>query len=309
MGVNFTPQEGSALYRLLAENTSDIILKTDCQGFILHASQALERLGFVFPSMLIGPHILDLVHPSGADAVKSEHDAAISGRPKGNWTEFPALTRDNAERWFEIQVSRLTDDQGNVYGALSVMRNIDERRSFEERLFAACMTDQLTGLTNRRAFTNILQTLLDEESDGCLALFGIDHFKTVNMQHGPSVGDEVLVVFSDLLRTMVRSEDVVSRIGDETFAVLLKGATADKAESVCRRIVSTLSEINHTYGPGSLAITVSAGVARFGDTIDQTLKRAELALFFAKAKGRNRLEMDRPSPMRDVQRQPAWMHG
>lgn len=292
MGVNITPQEGSALYRLLAENTSDIILKTDCQGFILHASQALERLGFVFPSMLIGPHILDLVHPSGADAVKSEHDAAISGQPKGNWTEFPALTRDNSERWYEIQVSRLTDEQDQVYGALSVMRSIDERRSFEERLFAACMTDQLTGLTNRKAFMNMLQNLLDEKADGCLALFDIDHFKTVNMQHGPSVGDEVLVVFSDLLRTMIRSEDVVSRIGDETFGVLLKGATADKAEVVCQRIVSTLAEIHRTSGPGSLAITASAGVARFGSTIDHTLKRAELALFLAKAKGRNRLEMD-----------------
>lgn len=292
MGANITPQEGSALYRLLAENTSDIILKTDCQGFIIHASQALERMGFVFPSMLIGPHILDLVHPSCADAVRLEHDAAISGQPKGNWTEFPALTRDSSERWFEIQVSRLTDEQDQVYGALSVMRSIDERRSFEERLFAACMTDQLTGLTNRKAFMNMLQNLLDEGTDGCLALFDIDHFKTVNMQHGPSVGDEVLVVFSDLLRTMIRSEDVVSRIGDETFAVLLKGATADKAEAVCQRIVSTLAEIHRTSGPGSLAITASAGVARFGSTIDHTLKRAELALFFAKAKGRNRLEMD-----------------
>jgi diguanylate cyclase (GGDEF)-like protein/PAS domain S-box-containing protein len=297
MGVNITPQEGSALYRLLAENTSDIILKTDCQGFILHASQAIERLGFVLPSMLIGPHILDLVHPSGADAVRSEHDAAIDGRPNGNWIEFPALTNDNSEHWFEIQVSRLTDEQDQVYGALSVMRSIDERRNFQDRLFTASMTDHLTGLANRKAFMTMLQDLVDEDADGCLALFDIDRFKTINMQHGPSVGDEVLVVFSDLLRTMIRSEDVVSRIGDETFAVLMKGATADQAEAVCRRIVSTLADIHKTSGPGSLAITASAGVARIGHSLHHTLKRAELALFFAKAKGRNRLEMDSAAPM------------
>lgn len=292
MGVSITPQEGSALYRLLAENTSDIILKTDCQGFILHASQALEGLGFVLPSMLIGPHILDLVHPSGSDAVKSEHDAAINGCPRSNWIEFPALTTDNRQRWFEIKVSQLTDERNRVCGALSVMRSTDERRSFEERLFAASMTDDLTGLTNRRACMNMLQLLIEDEEDGCLALFDIDHFKTVNMQHGPSVGDEVLVVFSDLLRTMTRSEDMVSRIGDETFAVLLKGTTTGEAEAVCQRIVSTLADIHRNSGPDSLAITASAGATRFADTLDQTLRQAELALFFAKAKGRNRLEMD-----------------
>ena len=64
MGVGFTSREGSALYRMLAENTADIILKTDCEGFIVHASPAIEQLGVGFPSMLIGPHILDLIHPS-----------------------------------------------------------------------------------------------------------------------------------------------------------------------------------------------------------------------------------------------------
>ena len=93
---------------------------------------------------------------------------------------------------------------------------------------------------------------------------------------------------------------MVARIGDETFAVLLRGATAGNAESVCGRIVSTLADIHRTSGPGSLAITASAGVARFGGTTDHTLKRAELALFLAKAKGRNRLEMDSPALMPDV---------
>ena len=85
MGMKFTLKERSALYRLLAETTSDIIIKTDRAGYILHASPAIEQLGFAVPAMLIGPHLLDLVHPARAEELRAEHDAAIRGRPHEGW--------------------------------------------------------------------------------------------------------------------------------------------------------------------------------------------------------------------------------
>ena len=292
MQVDFTSREGSALYRLLADNTTDIILKTDRQGFIVHASPAIEQLGVVFPSMLIGPHILDLVHPSCADVVRSEHDAAICGRQGGRWVEFPALTKERDERWFEMQVRSLADDDDRIYGALSVMRSIEERRIFENRLFVAEMTDPLTGLTNRKAFITMLQHLVDEQAGGCLALLDIDHFKAINMQHGHSVGDQVLIAFAELLRRLVRSDDIVSRVGNERLAVLLPGTSPDQAEAVCQRIIASLAELRLPVRGKAISITASGGVSRIGRTIDDTIKRGELALFFAKTKGRNRLEMD-----------------
>jgi diguanylate cyclase (GGDEF)-like protein/PAS domain S-box-containing protein len=292
MGLNFTLQESSALYGLLAENTTDIILKTDRRGFVLHASQAIERLGFLLPNMLIGPHILDLIHPSFAAMIGLEHEAAIGGRRDGQWIEFPALTQDDRERWFEIQIRPLADDQGRIYGALSVMRSIEERRNLEEQLFAAAMTDPLTGLTNRRAFISMLRHLVDNRIGGCLALFDIDHFTAINMRHGQSVGDEVLVVFSDFLRAMMRSEDIISRIGGESIGVLLPRARPDIAEELCHRIISTLAEIRQASAANAVTITASAGIAGITGSLDNALRRAELALFLAKAKGRNRLEID-----------------
>lgn len=294
MGVGFTSHEGSALYRMLAENTADIILKTDCDGFIVHASPAIEQLGVGFP-MLIGPHILDLVHPSCAAAVKIAHEMAINGREDGKRVEFPALTKSGGDRWFEIQVRRLTDEHGTVYGALCVMRCIEERRRHEAELFAAGMTDSLTGLSNRKAFIGMLRHLVDERVGGCMALFSIDHFRTINMQYGQSVGDEVLVVFADLLRMLVRADDIVSRVGDESLAVLLPDTSADEAEAVCRRIVAALAEIRQVGSAQGFSVTVSAGVSRIEKSLDDTIKRAELALFFAKTKGRNRLEVDSAS--------------
>lgn len=292
MGIEFTPKETSVLYRLLAEDTTDIVLKTDREGYILHASPGLRRLGLQLNDLLIGHHIVDLVHSSWAEAIKSEHDAAIAGRPGGRWLELPVLTDTGEERWFELQFRDLGDEHGQVTGAICFMRSIEERRAMQEQIFAAAMTDPLTGLTNRKAFIAMLQHLVDTGVGGCLALFDIDHFKTINMKYGQAVGDEVLVVFADLLRTLMRSEDTISRIGSESIGILLPRARADQAEAICARVVTTLSEVRQTAGSQRLAITASAGVARIEGSLDDTLKRAELALFFAKAKGRNRLEMD-----------------
>jgi diguanylate cyclase (GGDEF)-like protein len=151
------------------------------------------------------------------------------------------------------------------------------------------MTDPLTGLTNRQAFVAMLQHLVQANAGGCLAIFDIDHFKAINMQYGQSIGDEVLVSFAEFLRTLVRSDDIVSRIGGESLGVLLLKATPDQAETMCQRIIAALAEIGQ-FGR-RISVTASAGVARIHGSVDDTIRRAELALFLAKAKGRNRLEM------------------
>lgn len=293
MGINFTFQESSVLYGMLAESTSDIILKTDMKGFIVHASPGIERLGVRQPDSMLGPHLLDLVAPEAKEAVEQAHSLAVAGRSSGEWVEFPAITADCRKRWFEIRFCELRGDDGVPYGALGVMRNIDERRVLNEKLFAATYTDSLTRLTNRTAFVTMLDHMLESEMEGCLALFSIDFFRSINMQYGQSVGDEVLLVFADLLREMLRSEDIISRIGSERFAVILPRTTPEQAEAICNRVVATLAELRQKVGESRFAITASASVASIAIDLDSTIERAEMALFVAKAKGRNRLEMEK----------------
>jgi len=292
MDMHFTEQESSVLYGLLAETTQDIILKTDREGFIVHASPAIGDLGLLLPEMLIGPRLADLAASSHAEAIRAAHEAAMAGMPREGWIEFPAIAAEHAERWFSLRMRCLTDVAGAVYGVLCVMRNIDERRRLEDRLFAAAMTDPLTGLTNRRAFVAMLQHMVDTGIDGCLALFDIDYFRAINMQHGQAVGDEVLLAMTDLLRAMMRSRDIISRIGGESFAVLLPGTTLEEAQAICQPVITTLSELSRTEGFRNPPITASAGLARIGTSLDGALKKAEQALFFAKATGRDRLEID-----------------
>ncbi|WP_229736418.1 GGDEF domain-containing protein [Novosphingobium endophyticum] len=294
--MNFTLQESSTLYGLLAESTSDVILKTDREGAIVHASPAFERFGFRPPEARLPARLLDLVEPSHRQEVAKAHSEALEGNETGAWVEFRAITSDERQHWFEIRTRGLRDEEGNVYGALSVMRSIDERRHLKDQLFAATYTDPLTRLTNRAAFISMLDHMIEKEMSGCLALFSIDFFRTINMKYGQSTGDEVLVVFADLLREMLRSEDIISRIGSERFAVLLPRTTPEQAQAICHRVVTTLAELRHKVGESRFAITASASIAHIADSLDSTIERAELALFCAKAKGRNRLEMEKARP-------------
>ena len=115
------------------------------------------------------------------------------------------------------------------------MRCIEERRSFESRLFAATMTDTLTGLTNRRAFVAMLRHLVAHGARGSVAMFDIDHFRALNLRHGQSAGDEVLAGFAQLLRTLTRPDDIISRVGGESFAVLMPDTTPEQAGSAVPR--------------------------------------------------------------------------
>lgn len=298
MGVEFTLQERSALYGLLAENSTDIILKTDCRGFVLDASPAIERLGMTLPAMLIGPHVRDLVHPAYCDLIEEEHRAAIMGHGSGCWLEFPAVPTGRDQQWFEIQVRPLADHQGRTYGALVVMRCIAMRKSLEERLFAAEYTDPLTRLTNRIAFVSMLNHLVSRPGDGALALFDLDHFMTLNMRFGQCAGDDLLRAFAGLLRAMTRSEDIISRIDGERFGVIMPWLVPQEAAAICQPIVETLAEAGNAVLGGEAVVSTSVGIATIGQSTDSTVRRAELALFMAKAKGRSRVEIGEDSTAR-----------
>lgn len=292
MDIELAAQEGAALYWLLHESRQDVVLRTDSAGIILDASPGAERLGLPPRAQLAGRNLCDIASPGSAPGVRAKLAAVLAGRNDPDWAEFAVRGGDGDEHWFEIQLRGLPGGEGGITGAVGVIRNIDERRRFERELFTAAMTDPLTGLTNRRAFVTMLGHLCAEGREGCLALFDVDHFKAINLRYGYGVGDEVLVVVADLVRALTRQQDIISRLDGPRIGVILPGATPDKAQAICARIVGTLSEVRQAGGTNGFSVTASAGAAPIRDTLDETIKRAELALAMAKARGRNRLEMD-----------------
>ena len=129
-----------------------------------------------------------------------------------------------------------------------------------------------------------------------LAQLDIDHFKPINDTHGHSTGDRALQAFASTVRASVRDTDVLARWGGEEFVLMMAETGPDDARDLLDRVRQAVETLSIPHTTGVLRLTVSVGLAqhRTGDTIDQTLERADQALYTAKALGRNRVVLAPP---------------
>ena len=177
-------------------------------------------------------------------------------------------------------------------------RYTDLLRNNLDQSLEAAVTDQLTGLHNRRYMTGQLDALVARAVQGgdpvAALLVDLDHFKKINDSFGHDVGDEVLREFAVRLATNVRVADLPVRYGGEEFVVIMPGASLEAAERTAERIRLHVSgsPIRVSGGKDVLSVTISIGVAATNgpkDTPEALLKRADEALYEAKASGRNRV--------------------
>lgn len=154
--------------------------------------------------------------------------------------------------------------------------------------------DSLTGLFNRRHFLE----RLDEEMARAsrlehplhLALIDLDHFKKVNDTWGHHTGDQVLRIFAEQVRKMVRRSDIAARYGGEEFIIVFPASPGEEIRTIINRLQKELAEQEVSEAPG-LRIAFSAGLSHWqpGDTAESLVQRADEALYLAKAQGRNRV--------------------
>jgi diguanylate cyclase (GGDEF)-like protein len=169
-----------------------------------------------------------------------------------------------------------------------------ELRATQAQLETLAYGDALTGLANRRLFNDDLRLLvaLAERGGGptfALLLVDLDRFKPVNDTYGHDAGDALLVAAADRLCAAVRESDRPFRLGGDEFAVLLS-QPADSAalEPVCARILANLAApLPHGDVIIEISASIGAAIFREGDSHEQLYKRADLALYEAKAAGRN----------------------
>lgn len=169
----------------------------------------------------------------------------------------------------------------------------DRLRSDLDRSLELAVTDSLTGLRNRRYITRHIEGLL-RSGRAALLLLDVDRFKTVNDTFGHAVGDLVLREVAGRMREHLRAVDVVARFGGEEFVIAMAGATEEEALQVADRLRAAMGEKPIPTGRGeSLSITVSIGVAVAGqgEALARLTAAADAALYRAKAKGRDRVEL------------------
>jgi len=172
--------------------------------------------------------------------------------------------------------------------------------SRESSLVRLAETDALTGADNRRAFVLKGEAIVAQSTsleETALLMLDLDHFKQINDEHGHAFGDEILKEFAEIVRRHVGPTDSFARLGGEEFALLLPGGNAAVAATMAEAI--RLDFESRTRGVTSLGrtATVSIGVAttRQAADLDELMKWADDALYLAKSKGRNRVEMITPA--------------
>jgi diguanylate cyclase (GGDEF)-like protein len=159
-------------------------------------------------------------------------------------------------------------------------------------MHALAMTDELTGLPNRRLVLERLDRLLAVPGGSCALLIAdLDHFKSINDRHGHPVGDAVLRAAADALREAVREPGLIGRLGGEEFVLLLPGADDASAQALAQRLLQQVRQLDVSRWLGAQGLTVSIGLtaAVAGDTVGRMLRRADSALYEAKAGGRDRV--------------------
>jgi diguanylate cyclase (GGDEF)-like protein len=208
----------------------------------------------------------------------------------GHWYQC----RDQAIRWVDGRIVRL-----------EIATDITDRKTVEQALLEArrqaealARTDDLTGLSNRRAFFELGEQILRQARRGgsevSVIMFDIDYFKSINDTYGHATGDRVLRKVARVVGRRVRDCDVFARLGGEEFGLLLPDTRLAQALATAERLRSEIGTASVKQNGQLISCTASFGIAmcRKGrSSLDQLLAAADHALFRAKHQGRNRVEL------------------
>jgi len=288
-----------------AFETQEGIVVADADNVILRTNLAFTRMSGYAEHEIVGqPWRLPRSGHDDADLVGEMRETV---HRTGGWQgEVWDRTRagDVYTRW--LTISAVKDDAGAVTHYIGTYYDVSERKRAEERIKELAFYDQLTGLPNRTLLLDRLRQVIGGNARtgnyGALLFIDLDSFKVLNDTLGHDMGDLLLKEVARRLTACVRQEDTVARFGGDEFVVLLANLSthdsdaAIRAELVGEKILAALEQAYHLAGYEHLN-TASIGVALLDDrqlSIDELLKRADLAMYEAKAAGRNTLQFFDP---------------
>jgi diguanylate cyclase (GGDEF)-like protein/PAS domain S-box-containing protein len=277
-------------FRSLVQNSSDLILVVDDAGVVTECTPVVGQMLGRTPESLLGTPFADLVHPQDGNPATCGCTGTQSWR---------AAHAD--ESWVDVE-SSCTDlrDDPSVGGIVLVIRDVRERKAFEQQLHHAAFHDALTGLPNRSLFEDRVSqaSARARRSGGLVAVLfvDLDDFKTVNDSLGHAAGDELLRQTAARLDECLRGADTAARLGGDEFAVLVEGLSdAEDVIAVADRIHEALDSA-FRIGDEEIFVRASIGIAmREADQLDEELMRnADTAMYAAKAAGKGRHQMFQP---------------
>lgn len=298
-------QESLITLSAAVEQSPVSIVISDPQGLIEYVNPMFEQVSGYRRAEVIGknPRIWSS-HEKTVDEYREMWALLLAGEI---WRgEFHNRRKDGSLFWEQAVIAPIFDGKGQRLHYLAIKEDITKRKAAEAEIEHLAFYDLLTGLPNRRLLTDRLQQVLAlgarSHRYGALLFVDLDNFKNLNDTRGHEQGDAMLRQVAQRLDYCVREGDTVARMGGDDFVVMLQDLSeqqtvaATQAEAVAQKILDALRQ-PYPFGHFTHHGSASVGVALFNasdDTVEELLKRADLALYQAKDAGRNTLRFFDP---------------
>jgi diguanylate cyclase (GGDEF)-like protein/PAS domain S-box-containing protein len=277
-------------YAYAAAASNDGLWEWDLRSGGIYAS---ERCRAVLGLPATGPLTVETwratMHEDDLDAVLHALDQARSGADRAVEVEYRVRSADGGFRWVRARGMGVANDGGPVQRLVGSLSDIHPRKELEEQLRRGALYDPLTGLPNRRLFHERLSSAVAEAQRDAAKAFAVvfmdlDGFKLVNDSLGHLMGDRLLKVIGERLRTVVRNVDTAARFGGDEFAVLLTGLPLEAVAEVVERIqVAVAAPVR--LGEHEVSVTASVGITTSDVSAldpEDVLRDADTAMYHAK---------------------------
>lgn len=290
-------------FRLLAENSLDVVMLIDKSDKVLWASPSVMPVLGWRATACVGHDAADFL---ATDEYRKGYreTTALVATGQGAVTRVQLRDAAGVTHWAEVHASPFRTPEGRIEGVVSSMRIVDTEVRMQQALERRARTDELTQLLNRKESLERLDAFINRRASVVAALWcDIDGFKSVNDVHGHAGGDAVLRALADRMRGCLRApQDIGARLGGDELLVVLcdvhdVGEAVHVAETLRQRAAEPVQ-----FGDGVIQVTISVGVAlaRPDDSVDGLLARADDAMYRAKHQGKNRVvaaaDLDSVSP-------------
>jgi diguanylate cyclase (GGDEF)-like protein/PAS domain S-box-containing protein len=280
-------------FKIIAENSRDLIKIIDIEGYIVYASPSHMYILGQDPKGFHGRSVSDSIHPN--DLSKLENAIReILNNSEAAVVELRKQHKQGHWIWLEASCSPVVNVDGEVQSIVLVTRDISERKEYEKKLEFMAYHDFLTGLYNRRRlihkFTISIEQATEKNQKLAFLIMDLNKFKWINDNLGHDAGDIVLQEFSKRLMSCKREGDIIGRLGGDEFALLMNDLRDEyEVFEIIDRILAVLKEPcvikNDMYH-----ISTSIGVSLFpehGHSPSQLLKSSDIALYKAKSAATN----------------------
>ncbi len=298
----------------------DAVITTNERGEVQYTNQAAARFLNCSEEEAKEKHIekiIDLYEEESDKKIENPILSCLSGRQKKNQKlNADIVTKTGAKYTVQLMVTPLISQTGKLYGAVTVMNDVTNLRLLARRLRYQASHDSLTSLINRSEFErNVRKAILVAKNKlkrSSLIYLDLDRFKMVNDLYGHAAGDELLIQFSNLVKSKLRGSDILARLGGDEFALLLSGCNLDEAEEKAHEILQSIQEYKFIWEQKSFNVEASIGVAEINQKcfdLSYVLSSVDSACYLAKESGRNCVRVFREGDV-DINRrrgQERWL--